>query len=152
MLIILSFILLFLLIAGMYMAEALHDKIIELVQRPEDVKLIEAWHKADALFHVLLNLIISWVSFVFVPVIIFAKKPLWLEGIIFGIMLLGFRQIFMVIPLNIMRNRKPLYIGSTAKFDKVVKKYGVLVFVLALLLIIGGMWYFYLLAKTNLNL
>ena len=137
------FIGLFIIFAGLYIAEARHDRDIERVQKTGDVKLIEAWHQSDSIFHVMMNIGLSYLGFVFVPVVFFGVPPMWVEGIIFGIMLLGFRQIFMVIPLNIMRKRPPLYIGSTAKFDKIVKKFGWAVFVVAGLIIVGGMVYFY---------
>jgi hypothetical protein len=139
-----SFIVLFILIAGLYVAEARHDRDIERVQKTSDNKLIEAWHKSDSIFHVFLNLMVSFLAFVFVPVVVLGLPAMWWSGVVFGIMLLGFRQIFMVIPLNLMRNRKPLYIGSTAKFDKYVEKFGWLVFLIAGLIIIGGMLFFLL--------
>lgn len=141
-----AFIGLFILLAGIYVAEARHDRDIERVQKTNDKKLIEAWHKSDSVMHVFINLSISFVAFVFVPIVIFGTSPLWLHGVVLGIMLLGFRQTFMVIPLNIMRKRKPLYLGSTAKFDKVMKKFGWLVFAIAGLVIVGGMAYFWLFA------
>ena len=108
-----AFIGLFVLLAGLYVAEARHDRDIERVQKTGDIKLIEAWHKSDSLFHVFMNLSISFVGFVFVPIVFFGVPPLWIEGVILGIMLLGFRQIFMVIPLNIMRKRKYQILSDT---------------------------------------
>ena len=90
-----------------------------------------------------MNVLLSYLGFVFVPFVVFGVPPMWLEGVIFGIMLLGFRQIFMVIPLNLMRKRPALYLGTTSKFDKIAKKFGWLVFLVAGLIIVGGMSYFY---------
>jgi len=140
--IVISFIVLFVIIAGLYVAEARHDADIERVQKTGDIKLVEAWHKSDSIFHVFMNIGFSWAMFVFVPVVFFGVAPLWIEAVIMGIMMLGFRQLFMVIPLNKFRGRDLLYIGSTAKFDKIVKKIGWLVFALAGVIIVGGMSYY----------
>ena len=133
---------LFIIFAGIYVAEARHDRDIERVQKTNDKKLIEAWHKSDTFMHVFINIAVAYVGFVFVPTIM-GLPIMWIDGIVIGIMLMGFRQIFMVIPLNVMRKRKPLYLGSTAKFDKIVKKFGWVVFALAGAIIVGGMAYFY---------
>lgn len=117
------------LLALLYIAEGYHDDKIERVQKTGDIKPIEAWHKADTYFHFIMNITISYALF-----------GLSWEAVVFGIMMLAFRQIFMVIPLNLFRGRKPFYIGTTAKFDKVFKGKGWLVFV-ASFLIIGGGYY-----------
>ena len=133
---VLGFIGLFIIIAGMYIAEGYHDASIERVQKTGDMSLIEAWHKNDSIFHVFMNVGFSFGMFVFVPLMM-GVNPMWLNATAFGIMLLGMRQIFMVIPLNLFRKRKPFYIGNTAKFDKLVKGKEWLIFGLAGLVIIG---------------
>ena len=121
----------------LYIAEAWHDDKIERVQMTGDIKPIEAWHKADTYFHFIMNITLSYALFVFAP-IYYGLEAKWLHGIIFGIMMLGLRQLFMVIPLNLFRGRKPFYIGTTARFDKFFKGKGWVVFVVAGLLEIGG--------------
>ncbi len=117
------------LIALLYIAEGYHDDKIERVQKTGDIKPIEAWHKADTYFHIIMNITVSYIMFGFT----------W-EAVIFGFMMLGLRQIFMVIPLNLWRGRKAFYIGTTAKFDKVFKGKGWLVFLAAGLFIGVGYW------------
>lgn len=143
-----AFIGLFVFIAGLYIGEARHDRDIERVQKTGDKSLIEAWHQSDSIFHVFMNISFAWGMFVFVPVVFFGMSPFWLEGVIMGVTLLGFRQIFMVIPLNLMRSRNAFYLGTTAKFDKIAKKFGWAVFALGGALILGGMSYFYYFAQS----
>ena len=132
---------LFVLIALLYGLEGFHDSRIEIVQKTGDIKPIEAWHKADTYFHIVLNIMVSFFGFVVVPTLL-GFDPMWIHATVFGIMLLGFRQLFMVTTLNKIRGRKMFYIGSTANFDKIVKGFGWVIFLLAGLLIAGGYWFF----------
>jgi len=115
------------LLALLYIAEAWHDDKIERVQKTGDIKPIEAWHKADTYFHIIMNITFSYLMY-----------GLSWEAVIFGILMLGMRQLFMVIPLNRWRGRKAFYIGTTAKFDKFFKGKEWLVFSAAFLLVLGG--------------
>ena len=129
-------------IAILYILEGYHDNTIEKVQKTGDIKLVEAWHQADVYFHIMLNIMVSFGIFVAGPSLM-GIGPMWIEGVIFGIMLLGFRQLFMVPSLNLFRNREMFYIGTTAKFDKLIKGKEWVVFTLSGILIIVG----YLLIK-----
>lgn len=118
------------LLALLYIAEGWHDDKIERVQKTGDIKPIEAWHKADTYFHIIMNITISYALF-----------GLSWEAAVFGFMMLGMRQIFMVIPLNLFRGRKPFYIGTTADFDKFFKGKGWIVFLAAGLIIAAGYYF-----------
>ena len=111
----------------LYIAEGWHDSKIEAVQKRDDVALIIAWHKADVYFHIMMNVTIAYASY----------GISW-NAVVLGVMLLGFRQLFMVTSLNIFRGRKIFYLGSTAKFDKIVKRGENLIFVAAGAIILIG--------------
>lgn len=124
----------------LYIAEGWHDDKIERVQKTGDIKPIEAWHTADTYFHIIMNIAFAFGIFVFAPPY-FGMDPMWIQGAVLGIMMLGLRQLFFVTSLNKFRGRKLFYIGNTAKFDKLIKGKEWIVFTVAALIIVGGYYF-----------
>lgn len=130
----------FIILALLYVAEARHDRDVEIAQKPVR-ELIQAWHKSDAYFHLTLNIGVSWWMFVLMPTLL-GLPIMWIQAIIFGLTMLGYRQMFMAIPLNLMRGRHPFHLGTHSDFDKFFSKYRWLPYVTGVLMALIGTFFF----------